>query len=135
MQQLGQLDEALELAHAACQINPWTSTLVWNVYGSILFSRGQMAEAEEAWRKAFSIWPEDPSTWLNFSYLYSAQGQNEQALECIAKGLSCDHGGGFRPALLQKQSEILGLKYQEHKKYADRLTRRHRTLVDAIRPD
>ncbi len=135
MQQLGHLDEAQELAHAACQINPWTSTLVWNVYGSVLFSKGLLAEAEEAWRKAFAIWPQDPSTWLNFSYLYASQGQKEQALECISKGLSCDKGGGFRPALLQKQSEILGQQYQEHKEYADRLTRRHRTLVDAIRPN
>jgi len=134
MQQLGQLDEALELAHGACQINPWTSTLVWNVYGSVLFSKGALAEAEEAWRKAFAIWPDDPSTWLNFSYLYSARGENAQALECIAKGLSCDRGGGFRPALLQKQSEILGQQYQQHSAYADRLTRRHRTLVDALRP-
>ncbi|MAA79712.1 MAG: hypothetical protein CL916_10670 [Deltaproteobacteria bacterium] len=134
MQQLGHLDEAQELAHTACTINPWTSTLVWNVYGSVLFSKGLLEEAEKAWRKAFSIWPEDPSTWLNFSYLYASQGHNEKALECISKGLSCDHQGGFRPALLQKQSEILGQKYQIHKQYADRLTRRHRTLVDAIRP-
>lgn len=134
MQQFGQLSEALELAEEACRLNPWSSTLVWNVYGSILFSMGAFDQAERAWQSAADIWPGDPSIWLNFSYLYSAQGAYEKALSALAKGLARDRSGGFRAALLQKQSEILGIQYQQHSAYGDSLTRRHRMLVDAIRP-
>ncbi|MEC7984030.1 MAG: SAM-dependent methyltransferase [Myxococcota bacterium] len=134
MQQFGQLPEALELARAACAVNPWSSTLVWNVYGSVLFSMGSWESAESAWEKAIEIWKEDPSTWLNLSYLYAARGQTEKALTALAKGLAYDRNGGFRAALLQKQSEILGGQYQSHSASIDRMTRRHRRLVDAIRP-
>jgi tetratricopeptide (TPR) repeat protein len=134
MQQFGQMNEALELSNAACQINPWSSTLVWNVYGSVLYSLGKLAEAEDAWTKALNIYYKDPSTWLNFSFLYAARGESKLALEAIAKGLAFDRNGALRAALLQKQSEILVTQYQLHTSKVDRRTRRHRTLTDAIRP-
>ena len=134
MQQFGQLAQAQELVQAALKLNPWSSTLVWNVYGSVLFSSGKQAAAEEAWQQALVIHPTEPSTWLNFSYLHAARGETQKALEAIAKGLSYDKSGGFQASLLQKQGEILGVQYQGHTAKVDRLTRRHRTLTDAIRP-
>ena len=134
MQQFGQMPEALELAKRACELNPWSSTLVWNVYGSVLYSMGMFEDAEQAWSKAIQIFPRDPSTWLNLAYLYSAQRQTEHALNAIAKGLTYDQNGALRAALLQKQTEILSDQFQFKTAQADRLTRRHRTLTDAIRP-
>ena len=134
MQQFGQMPEALELAKTACELNPWSSTLVWNVYGSVLFSMGMLEEAERAWVTATHIYPKDPSTWLNFAYLYTARRQTEHALDAIAKGQAYDRNGALRSALLQKQTEILGDQFQLQTAQADRRTRRHRTLTDAIRP-
>jgi len=121
-----------KLASAACQLNPWSSTLVWNVYGSALFLSGSLDEAEAAWKKAFAIDPKDPSTWLNFGFLHAARGQTQQALDAIASGLAFDRSGELRAALLQKQAELLSGQSQLRTAHTDRLTRRHRALTDAI---
>lgn len=134
LQQFGQPAEALELANAARQLNPWSSTLVWNVYGSALFLTGALAEAEAAWTNAANIHSREPSTCLNFAFLHAARGEPEKALDAIAKGLACDRTGELRAALIQKQSEVLATQSQLRTAYTDRLTRRHRGLADAIRP-
>lgn len=134
LQQFGQTAEALELANAARLLNPWSSTLVWNVYGSALFLSGSLEEAETAWTKAAEIDQKDPSTWLNFAFLHVARGQPQRALEAIASGLACDRSGELRAALLQKQAEILSGQSQQRTAHTDRLTRRHRALTDAIGP-
>ncbi len=133
MQQFGQVAEASELASEAVRLNPWSSTLVWNIYGSALFSNEDYDGATDAWNTAIEIHPEDPSTWLNFSYLYVLRDQKELALQAIAKGLAYDRNGQLRSALLHKQAEIIdaGLQFEVAK--LDRSGRRHRTLVDAFK--
>lgn len=133
MQQFGQVEEAIELASEAVRLNPWSSTLVWNIYGATLFSHQDYEGAVDAWNKALEIHPEDPSTWLNFGYLYAVQGQKELALHAIAKGLAYDRNGHLRSALLHKQAEIIDQGLQQEVSKLDRSGRRHRTLTDAFR--
>ena len=134
MQQFGQIEEAVELAFAAKELNPWSSTLVWNIYGSTLFSKSDYLGAEKAWNAAINIFNEDPSTWLNFGYLYAILDQRENALQAIAKGLTYDKNGQLRAALLHKQAEIIDRGLQIASEKVDRSSRRHRTLVDTFRP-
>ena len=48
--------------------------------------------------------------------------------------MAYDRNGELRAALLQKQAEILSGQSQLRTAHTDRLTRRHRSLTDAIRP-
>lgn len=107
IRQIGDYRAGLDLASAALAVNPWYSVWLWNVYGDALYSLERFNEAHEAYRKAGKLEPADVRTNLNLGYSYAQMGDNQTALESLARGLANDRGGIFRERLLQKQQLIV----------------------------
>jgi hypothetical protein len=74
--------------------------------------------------QAQRIDPDDPRTNLNLAYTLSARGDQAAALAAIARGLSHDARGLYRPRLLEKQAQVLALISERTAAEQGRLVRR-----------
>jgi tetratricopeptide (TPR) repeat protein len=124
-QQLLRHEEALQLAAAALQLNPWFSPFLWNTYGNCLFCLGEVEGAHECYARARSVDPQDAQARLNLSYTFGERGDYVTALECIAAGLARDRDERFRSTLLQKQRDILGRLDDRQARRDQRVQERH----------
>ncbi len=98
---------ALALVRAALQRNPYYSSWLWNIAGDILFTKGQMDAAHDAYLRARAIDSRDPRAHLNLAFTYQQQGDVDAALAAVASGFACDVRVLFRDRLLEKQQQLL----------------------------
>jgi tetratricopeptide (TPR) repeat protein len=122
--QMGDHATGLELARAALERNPWYSAWLWNILGDCLFYKERLDDAHDAFMQAQRIDPDDPRTNLNLAYTLSARGDQAAALAAIARGLSHDARGLYRPRLLEKQAQVLALISERTAAEQGRLVRR-----------
>jgi tetratricopeptide (TPR) repeat protein len=120
---------ALELAHAALDLNPHYSAWLWNVLGDALYCLQRYAEAHEAYLQAERIDPRDGRTNLNLSYTHLQSGNLSSALEVICRGLDADVRGVYRDRLLDKQRQVLAAASDRWAAEQERMIRRNQRFA------
>jgi tetratricopeptide (TPR) repeat protein len=123
---LGNPGAGLEMARAAIAQNPACSPEVWNTAGDALFRLNRIDESRRVYLRALAIAPGDVRARYNLACVHSATGQYEEGLKRVAEALALDERAAFRDALLQKQTELLGLldrrNRQSYQGLADRIS-------------
>lgn len=99
--------QALARASRAVELNPTSSSRVWNVFGDCLYMLERYEEAHEAFLKALAINPEDPRCHLNLAWTRLFRQELREGLRHIADGIHLDKGGHHRAALLSIQERYL----------------------------
>jgi TolB-like protein/DNA-binding winged helix-turn-helix (wHTH) protein len=79
---LGRLDEALQLAHRALDLDPLNAHS-WGVLGEIEFLGGKLDDAEKDLKKAHELRPDDFNSSVFLSMIYVMQGRPQDALQEI----------------------------------------------------
>ncbi|UCG32382.1 MAG: protein kinase [Phycisphaerales bacterium] len=81
----GLLADANELLERAIQVRPEGGE-AWNVRGVVYQQWGRVADAITAYEKVRSINPAYYAVWVNLGMLHAAQGELEEAEECLLEG-------------------------------------------------
>src|SRR4029077_3444818 len=105
--QLKDYENALELARAALELNPWYSPWLWNVLGECLTALRRDAEAHECYSQAHRIHPADAHTNLKLAQSWLVLGDPRRSLEAVARGLANDSTALFRHTLLDQQQQAI----------------------------
>jgi TolB-like protein/DNA-binding winged helix-turn-helix (wHTH) protein/cytochrome c-type biogenesis protein CcmH/NrfG len=79
---LGRLDEALQLAHRALDLDPLNAHS-WGALGEIEFLGGKLDDAEKDLKKAHELRPDDFNSSVFLSMIYVMQGRPQDALQGI----------------------------------------------------
>ncbi len=85
----GDLDGALIDLQAAVEVAPG-STTTWNAIGNVQSARGDTQSAEEAFKKAIALDPQDPVAYANLAILYLDQSRVEEAKAAIDQAFAAD---------------------------------------------
>jgi tetratricopeptide (TPR) repeat protein len=113
----------LQIAQSALELNPWTSTWLWNVLGDCLYYLDRRQDAHQAFLQAQLIDAEDVRTNLNLAHTFGNLGQPDAALQAIALGFLHD-SGVYQARLRECQDQILSGLAVRRAEARDRLARR-----------
>jgi tetratricopeptide (TPR) repeat protein len=102
---LGRNEQAMNLAELALDANP-ICPQAWNLVGDCLYVRDHYS-ARKGFENALRLHANDARTLLNLAYCHAQDGDFEQALWLISRGLAVDRGGALSAQLLQRQQEII----------------------------
>jgi protein O-GlcNAc transferase len=102
LQELGQLDEAVESLMLAIKLNPGLAEAHYNV-GNIMSEAGQLEAAVVCYRNALSIDPKSTVAYSNLGAALLELGQLDEALSCCRRALELD------PYLMLLRSNLLCL--------------------------
>jgi tetratricopeptide (TPR) repeat protein len=111
------------IAQRALDLNPWTSSWLWNVLGDCYYYQGRYADAHQAFSCAQRLDPNDVRTNLNLGHSFASFARYPEALVALAHGLSHD-SGAYRSLLLQQQEQVLAALAQRHTALQEGLVRR-----------
>ena len=134
IRQVADYESAHKLVRMALERNPWSSAWLWNVLGDALFSLDRFAEAHEAYLRARDVDGADARTHLNLAYTHAWAGNQGEALDAIARGLTNDRTGAFRGRLLEKQQQVLGFVTAKYLGEQEWLARRAARLLQPQGP-
>ena len=100
----GNFEEAERYIHSAIQLAPGFYIL-WDTLGGILFDKGDLAGAEEAYLKAIELFKDDGRVYLNYATLLLKKGETVKAREMVMKVNA--NRSSLDPADLEKLSELV----------------------------
>jgi tetratricopeptide (TPR) repeat protein len=98
---------ALELARSAVDLNPWYSSLTWNILGDVLLDCGEQRQAHEAYLQSERIHPRDANTSLKLARSWRLMGNPERSLAAVGRGLANDTSAMLRHLLLEEQQQSI----------------------------
>ncbi|HEX5042810.1 MAG TPA: tetratricopeptide repeat protein [Candidatus Polarisedimenticolaceae bacterium] len=90
---LGEMDEALQHAHASLEMNPANAEMQGSV-GLLLFQGGDLAGARRHLDLALRLAPEDARTWFNRASVRLNQGDGAGAAKDFTRALALDPAYG-----------------------------------------
>jgi tetratricopeptide (TPR) repeat protein len=114
LDRLGRAKEADEAALAATKLNP-TDGRAWFTYGGRIRDRGNLAEAERAFKEAAKYMPQAYQAYQNLGVLYAKHGHPDAALQMFQLAVADIEKGGRRP-LSGGPYMTLGIALQEAKR-------------------
>ena len=85
----GNIDAALEEIQKALKINS-NRARTYRLWGVMLMSQGEFAEAEKQIRKAVELKPDDIQAYWNLAKVANLQGRNEEAKQIYQKAIAID---------------------------------------------
>lgn len=96
----------IDMATAAIRLNPNSSEL-WNTLGVAYHKAKRFVEAEQTYRKALEVNPDDASAWLNLSRVLRRLRRFRESLIAVANGMYLDHRNTLQCRLKAVQTKVL----------------------------
>jgi tetratricopeptide (TPR) repeat protein len=96
LERLGKASEADEFLLAATKLNP-TDGRAWFTYASRMADKGNLAEAERAYKEATKYLPQAYQAFENLGILYAKNKHPKEALEAFRLAVADVEKGGKRP--------------------------------------
>jgi tetratricopeptide (TPR) repeat protein len=87
--QLGRTREAEEICDALIAKDP-AYGLAYTTQGVILHRRGELAEADEAYRRGTTLGPDEPTSFYNYACFCAQTGREDQCRENLRRAIILD---------------------------------------------